>query len=182
MKPGPGFGGSCFPKDTSALIRIAEDAGYEFGLLRGVNQVNTEQFERVTRKVVDMAGGSVEGLPIAVWGLTFKARTDDLRMSPALEVVRRLVERGASVRAYDPAVNAPLEAPGLADVAVCRDPYGACEGAAVLVVLTEWDDFRRLDFAKVAGLLETPRVVDGRNLLDPAALRRRGFAYEGIGR
>ncbi|MGH9190455.1 MAG: nucleotide sugar dehydrogenase [Acidimicrobiales bacterium] len=174
--------GQCFPKDTNALIRIAEDAGYDFGLLRGVNQVNTEQFERVTAKIVAMAGGSVEGLTVAAWGLTFKARTDDLRMSPALEVVRRLLERGARVRAFDPAVESALEGPGLEAVEVCADPYGACEGAAVLAVLTEWDEFRRLDFAKVASLLAAPLVVDARNLLDPAAMRRRGFVYEGIGR
>ncbi len=188
MKPGPGFGGSCFPKDTSALVRIAEDAGYDFGLLRGVSQVNADQFERVTAKVVRMAGGSVDGVGIAGWGLTFKARTDDLRMSPALEVLHRLVKQGAVVRAYDPAIppgsgRAELERPGLDGIEVCADAYGACDGAEVLVVLTEWDEFRRLDFAKVAGLLRPPpRVVDARNLLDPAALRRRGFTYEGIGR
>ncbi len=188
MQPGPGFGGSCFPKDTTALVRIAEDAGYDFGLLRGVSQVNKEQFERVTAKVVRLAGGSVDGVTIAAWGLTFKARTDDLRMSPALEVLGRLVERGAVVRAYDPAIlpdseRPELDRPGVDRIEVCADAYGVCEGAEVLVVLTEWDEFRRLDFAKVAGLLQPPaRLVDARNLLDPAALRRRGFTYEGIGR
>jgi UDPglucose 6-dehydrogenase len=182
MKPGPGFGGSCFPKDTSALIRIAEDAGYEFGLLKGVKQVNEEQFERVARKVEGMAGGSLEDVTVAALGLTFKARTDDLRMSPALEVIRRLLERGARVRANDPAVSDLSGRAGFEEVDVCGDAYAACEGAAVLVVLTEWDEFRRLDFAKVAGLLAAPCVVDGRNLLDPLALRRRGFSYEGIGR
>ena len=184
LKPGPGYGGSCFPKDINALIRMSEDAGYDFGLLRGVEEVNKGQFARVVGKVERMAGGSVDGKVIAVWGLTFKARTDDLRESPALEVVRGLIERGAEVRAYDPAVD-----PGTAGsdsrldgIAVGSDPYGVCEGAAVLVVLTEWDEFRRLDFAKVATALDEPRIVDARNLLDPAALRRRGFAYEGVGR
>jgi UDPglucose 6-dehydrogenase len=177
LKPGPGWGGSCFPKDTRALIRIAEDAGYDFSLLRGVIAVNEEQFERVARKVVAQAGGSVDGVRVAAWGLTFKARTDDLRESPALEVIRRLTDRGARVRAYDPAVRRPVEG-----VEVCDDPYAACEGAAVLVVLTEWDEFRWLDFDKVKSLLVRPRIVDARNLLDPGALRRRGFTYEGIGR
>ena len=184
LKPGPGYGGSCFPKDISALIRIAEDAGYDFGLLRGVDQVNAEQFARVVAKVERMVGGSVDGKTVAVWGLTFKARTDDLRQSPALEISRRLSERGAHVRAYDPTVD-PSRADTddrMAGITVGADPYGVCEGAAVLVVLTEWDEFRRLDFAKVASALDEPRVVDARNLLDPAALRRRGFAYEGIGR
>jgi UDPglucose 6-dehydrogenase len=176
--------GQCFPKDIRALIRIAEDAGYDFGLLRGVDEVNDAQFDRVVDKVRTMAGGSVEGRAIAAWGLTFKARTDDLRQSPAVEVLQRLRAAGARVRAYDPAVT-PATAAGdarLEGIDVATDPYGVCEGAAVLVVLTEWDEFRRLDFAKVAGALETPRVVDARNLLDPAALRRRGFTYEGIGR
>ena len=184
LRPGPGYGGSCFPKDIRALIRIAEDAGYDFGLLRGVDEVNEAQFARVVDKVRRMAGGSVQGKRIAAWGLTFKARTDDLRQSPALEVLHRLRALGAEVRAYDPAVPAAAAAADsrLDGIDVGADPYGVCDGAAVLVVLTEWDEFRRLDFAKVASALEEPRVVDARNLLDPAALRRRGFTYEGIGR
>jgi UDPglucose 6-dehydrogenase len=168
---------NCFPKDTQALIRLAEDGGYDFDLLQGVVAVNAEQYDRVVRKVERMAGGSVDGRVVAAWGLTFKARTDDLRGSPALEVLRRLQERGAQLRAYDPAVTGPVD--GL-DVA--SDPYAACEGAVVLVVLTEWDEFRWLDFDKVGGLMAERRVVDARNLLDPAAVRRRGFAYDGIGR
>ena len=176
---------NCFPKDSRALIRTAEDAGYDFGLLRGVIEVNEEQFERVTEKVVRLAGGSVDGQVVAAWGLTFKARTDDLRMSPALEVLRRLDQRGARLRAYDPSTG--RQRGGLLDarldgVEVCADPYAACEGAVVLVVLTEWDEFRSVDFGKVAQALAAPRIVDARNLLDPAALRRRGFTYEGIGR
>jgi UDPglucose 6-dehydrogenase len=182
LRPGPGWGGSCFPKDTSALIRIAEDSGYDFGLLRGVQEVNEEQFERVAQKVVHQAGGSVDGVTVAAWGLTFKARTDDMRNSPALEVIRRLVALGARVQAYDPAVRRLPDDPSLAGVEVVDDPYAACQGAAALVVLTEWDEFRRLDFAKVGDLLAHRRVVDARNLLDPAPLRRSGFTYEGIGR
>ena len=184
LKPGPGYGGSCFPKDIRALIRIAGDAGYDFDLLRGVDTVNDEQFARVVAKVERMAGGSVDGQVVAAWGLTFKARTDDLRQSPALEVLHRLREMGAEVRAYDPAVTrAVAENDGrLEGISVGGDPYGVCDGASVLVVLTEWEEFRRLDFAKVAAALDEPRVVDARNLLDPAALRRRGFTYEGIGR
>jgi len=183
MKPGPGFGGSCFPKDTAALIRIAEDAGYDFGLLRGVTQVNIEQFERVVTKVEAAVGGSVDGVTVAVWGLAFKARTDDMRMSPALEVIGRLLARGARVRAFDPAIGVRYGDPTLEGIEVCADAYGPCDGAAVLVVLTEWEDFRRADLTKVAGLLVRPlRVVDARNLLDPAELRKHGFQYTGIGR
>ena len=177
LKPGPGWGGSCFPKDTRALVRIAEDAGYDFGLLKGVIQVNDEQFERVTEKVERLAGGSVDGVTVAVWGLTFKARTGDLRDSPSLAVISRLRERGAVVHAFDPTVEDDVDG-----VQVFKDPYAACQDAAVLAVLTEWDEFRWLDFDKVKEALANPSIVDGRNLLDAAAMKRRGFTYEGIGR
>ena len=182
LRPGPGWGGSCFPKDTSALIRIAEDSGYDFNLLRGVQAVNEAQFERVAGKVQRQAGGSLDGVAVGAWGLTFKARTDDLRESPSLRVIGRLRALGARVRAYDPAVPAGGQRPELEGIEVVGDPYAACDGAAVLAVLTEWDEFRRLDFTKVGELLVAPRVVDARNLLDPTALRRLGFTYEGIGR
>ncbi|MGH9150442.1 MAG: UDP-glucose dehydrogenase family protein [Acidimicrobiales bacterium] len=178
LRPGPGWGGSCFPKDTRALVHIGDQAGYDFSLLRGVIGVNDEQYARVAAKVERMAGGSLDGLTVAVWGLAFKARTDDLRESPALAVIARLRGRGARVRAFDPAATPT----GLDGVEICADPYAACEGAAVLVVLTEWDEFRWLDFDKVRELMAEPKVVDARNLLDPAALRRRGFAYDAIGR
>lgn len=177
LRPGPGFGGSCFPKDSRAMMHIAEDAGYDFGLLRGVITVNAEQFERVTEKIVDLAGGSVDGKRIGAWGLTFKARTDDLRDSPSLEVLRRLVDRGALVRGCDPSMPGPIEG-----IEVVDDPYAAAEGAEVLAVLTEWDEFRWLDIDKVAGSMAARKVVDARNLLDRAAFVRRGFEYRGIGR
>lgn len=186
LRPGPGYGGSCLPKDTSALVRIAENAGYNFDLLRGVIRVNEEQFELVVAKVARvarLAGGTVAGARLAVWGLAFKAGTDDIRQSPAVEVIRRLVGAGANVAAYDPAVDRLPPDLGLDTVALCGDAYAPCDGAEVLVVLTEWEEFRRLDMTKVASLLAgPPRVVDARNLLDAATLRRQGFVYEGIGR
>lgn len=179
LRPGPGFGGSCFPKDSRALVRIAEEAGYDFELLKGVIAVNEEQFERTAAKVVRMAGGSVDGVRIAAWGLTYKARTDDVRDSPAIAVVRRLTSQGAVVRAYDPTVNGPVD--GL-DVEVVTDPYAACADAEVLAVLTEWDEFKWLDLDKVAETMAAPRVLDARNLIDRSALLRRGFEFQGIGR
>ena len=176
LKPGPGWGGSCFPKDTRALVRIAEDAGYEFGLLKGVIQVNEEQYERILTKISRMAEG-LEGKTVAVWGLTFKARTADLRDSPSLAICRLLRERGATVHAYDPTVHGELP-----DMETYEDPYAACEDADVIAVLTEWDDFRWLDFDKVRGSMREPRVVDARNLLDPPTMRKLGFAYDGVGR
>ncbi|HEX6235724.1 MAG TPA: UDP-glucose/GDP-mannose dehydrogenase family protein [Acidimicrobiales bacterium] len=177
LKPGPGWGGSCLPKDSQALVHIAESAGYSFDILKGVITVNEEQCHRVVGKVRALAGGSLEGRAVAVWGLTFKARTDDTRDSPAIRIARLLADAGADVRAYDPAVRGPI-----AGIEPAGDPYSVCDGADVLVVLTEWDEFRWLDFDKVAGLMAAPRVVDARNLLDRPALERRGFAYTGIGR
>jgi UDPglucose 6-dehydrogenase len=177
LKPGPGWGGSCFPKDSRALVHIADSAGYAFDLLRGVISVNEEQFHRVVAKVRDQAGGSLDGVRVAAWGLTFKARTDDTRDSPAVRIAGLLRDQGAQVRAYDPAVKSPVDG-----IEPAADPYSVCDGAEVLVVLTEWDEFRWLDFDKVAGLMAVPRVVDARNLLDKSALERRGFLYTGIGR
>lgn len=181
LRPGPGWGGSCLPKDTSALLHIAAQAGYDFGILRTAIEANDAQLASVVDKARDAVGGSLDGRTVAAWGLTFKAGTDDQRDSPAVEIVRRLAAQGAAVRAYDPTVRAP--SPQLpASVEICPDPYGACDGAEVLVILTEWDEFRWLDHAKVHTLMARPQVVDARNLLDPAALKRMGFSYVGIGR
>ncbi len=177
LRPGPGWGGSCLPKDTRALLRIADDAGYDFELLQASIDVNEQQLDRVVDKVAAAAGGSLEGVTVAAWGLTFKARTDDLRESPALAVIARLRARGAVVQAYDPTVRGPLP-----DVDVRQDAYAACEGAAVLVVLTEWDELRWLDFDKVGSVMAHRHVVDARNLLDRASLVRSGFTYRGVGR
>ncbi len=178
LKPGPGWGGSCFPKDTRAMIRIAEDAGYDFAFLRGVIAVNDEQFSRVVQKVVDAAGGSLAGVRVGALGLTFKAGTDDVRESPAIEIIERLVAAGAIVRAYDPAVSvAPIDG-----VEVTTDAYSACADANVAVVLTEWDEFKWLDLDKLADCMAERNIVDARNILDRGALNRRGFSYTGIGR
>lgn len=181
LKPGPGWGGSCFPKDSAALVNIAEEAGYEFHLLRGVIAVNEEQFDRVARKITDAAGGTLEGRTVAVWGLTFKARTDDLRESPSLAIIARLLAAGARVQAFDPTVHSP-KPPIPPEVAIATDPYAATAGADVLAVLTEWDEFRWLDAAKVAIEMPGRRVVDARNLLDRSEWRRAGFTHAGIGR
>ena len=176
LRPGPGWGGSCFPKDTRAIITIAEDAGYDFSLLRGVVEVNDEQFDRVVRKVEAVT--AIDGKIVAMLGLAFKAGTDDIRESPAVEVAKRLIAKGATVRAYDPAV-ARLDMSGLD---VVGDAYAACEGASALVVATEWDEFKWLDLGKIGESMLTRHVVDARNLLDRGALRRRGFTYQGVGR
>lgn len=180
LRPGPGWGGSCFPKDTIALARIAEDAGYDFSLLKEVLQVNEAQFDRTADKVMNALGDDLEGKRVAVWGLTFKAGTDDLRDSPAIEVLKRVTESGVQVRAYDPAVNTPI--PSLPHVEISTDAYAAVKDADVLVILTEWPEFKLLDFDLVAESMSVKKVVDGRNLLDRSILTRRGFTVQGIGR
>jgi UDPglucose 6-dehydrogenase len=181
LRPGPGWGGSCLPKDTRALVYIGEQSGYEFSLLRGAIETNEAQLASVTAKIRTAVGGSLQGRVVAAWGLTFKARTDDRRDSPAVDILRRLVAEGATVRAFDPTVHGPVpEVPS--GVEILPDAYAASEGAHCAVVLTEWEELRWLDFQKVRDLLAEPSVVDARNLLDPAAMRRMGFTYIGVGR
>jgi UDPglucose 6-dehydrogenase len=181
LRPGPGWGGSCFPKDSRALLKIARDAGYQFDLLDGVLAVNEEQFDRVADKIRVAAGGDLAKATIAVWGLTFKSRTDDLRDSPSLAIIKRLVAAGATVRAYDPTVSGPK--PGIpTEITIADDPYSACKGADVLAVLTEWDEFRWLEIDQVAGAMTGRSIVDARNLLDRNDWRRSAFDYQGIGR
>ena len=178
LKPGPGFGGSCLPKDCRALIQVAEGQGYDFGLLRGVLAVNDEQHRVITGKLERLVGG-LAGRTIGVWGLAFKPNTDDVRDSPALAVIRDLLARGARVRAYDPAVD-----PGRTFEGVERAPGAveAVDGADALLLLTEWNEFRWLDFTRVRDAMASAIVVDARNFLDPHMLRQLGFTYEGVGR
>jgi UDPglucose 6-dehydrogenase len=183
LAPGPGWGGSCFPKDTNALIRIAADHGYDFALLKEVVTSNEQQFDWVADQVEAAAGGQLEGKHVAAWGLTFKASTDDLRDSPALEVLRRLRERGAILKGFDPTLPDPTD-PRFSrlDIEVCDDPYTACQGASALVLLTEWPEFRDYDLAKVASVMASPKIVDTRNVLEPEQVRAAGCCYRGMGR
>jgi UDPglucose 6-dehydrogenase len=188
LHPGPGFGGSCFPKDVSALLYTAREAGYDFQLLEGVVEVNLGQHDRIVDKIRAAAGRAgntdarpLEGIEIAIWGLTFKADTDDLRDSPSLVIARKLLAEGAVVRAYDPAAG-ETAAELMPDLDVRPDPYEASVGADVVALLTEWEELRWLDFERVRGAMRRAAIVDARNLLDPAAMRRRGFDYSGIGR
>ena len=181
LHPGPGYGGSCFPKDTAALLHTAQRHGYDFALLEGVIAVNERQYDLTVDKLRSAVGGEFAGAVVGAWGLTFKADTDDMRDSPAVHILRKALNEGATVRVYDPAAGeyAPEY---LAGAQVCSDPYEVADGADVLAVLTEWDEFRWKDFDRVRAAMRNPHIVDARNLLDPAALRRRGFGYVGIGR
>jgi UDPglucose 6-dehydrogenase len=172
---------NCFPKDSRALLKIAHDAGYHFDLLDGVIAVNEEQFDRVADKIRVAAGGDLSIATIAVWGLTFKARTDDLRDSPSIAIIKRLMAGGATIQAYDPTVAG--DKPGLPDgITIADTAYAACTGAHALAVLTEWDEFRWLDFPQVANEMKGRAIVDARNLLERNDCKRAGFDYQGIGR
>ena len=175
LRPGPGWGGSCLPKDSNAIISIAEDAGYDFALMRGVIQANDEQFDRIVRKVESVT--SLDGATVGVLGIAFKAGTDDTRESPAIEVMKRLLAKGAMVKAYDPAVTSL----NLDGVDVVGNAYAACEGASAIVVATEWNEFTLLDFDRVGTLVAERNMIDARNLLDRNALKQRGFTYQGVG-
>lgn len=179
LNPGPGWGGSCFPKDTRALVKIAEGNGYDFALLRGVIQTNDEQYERIALKVVEVCGGSVAGKTIASWGLTFKANTDDLRDSPAIAILTRLKDMGATIRAYDPSARGVEMLPW---VQRCGSALEACDGADALAVLTEWPEFADVAPPAVAARLNNSVVVDGRNVLNPQQWKSSGFQYRGVGR
>ena len=187
MSPGPGWGGSCLPKDTQAMLQVADSADYEFRLLRATIDTNTRQRQRMVDKVrlavTGQRGGSLSHTRIGVLGLTFKAGTDDLRDSPALAVSALLRQAGAELVGYDPALTTDAgNRPELDALTVVDDPYLAAKDVDALVVLTEWPEFRSLDWARLAGVVRKPIVVDLRNLLDPDILRRAGFAWTGLGR
>jgi UDPglucose 6-dehydrogenase len=177
LNPGPGYGGSCFPKDTRALVAIADDAGYDFSLLRGVIEVNDLQLQRTVDKII-AAVDTIEDSRIALWGLAFKAGTDDTRESPAVKIAEALAATGAHVTAYDPAVAiAPSNR-----IAMAGSPLGAVEDADVLVIATEWSEFGDVDLRAVRDAMRGSAVVDARNLLDPMAVEQHGMTYVGVGR
>ncbi len=184
LSPGPGWGGSCLPKDTMALKQVADVAGFGFGLLDEVIAGNAQQAVRVVERVAVACGrepgAELTGLRIGLLGLTFKANTNDLRDSPALSVARLLAARGAELTGYDPGLTG--NEPPIDGVRVVDDPYYVAKDAAALVLLTEWPQFRALDWPRIAGLLEGAVVIDTRNHLDPDALSRSGIAWRGFGR
>jgi UDPglucose 6-dehydrogenase len=189
LRPGPGWGGSCFPKDSRALVKIAEDHGYNFTMMRGVIEVNDEQLGRMVTKIlaaVDRADGDLTGITVGALGLTFKAGTDDLRESPALSIIAELRRRGAVVRAYDPTTVGeltPHQTVVLDGIDLVADALEVAEGADVLAVFTEWPEFAKIDLGRLAGRLpRSVTVVDTRNLLDPALVREAGLEYDGVGR
>ena len=182
LHPGPGFGGSCFPKDTLAMVRIAQDYGAPSRLIEAVVAVNDARKAGMAARIVAAAGGSVRGKTIAVLGLTFKPETDDMRDAPSIPIIGRLVEDGAAVRTFDPEGMEQARAVLPFNVTYCRDALDACAGADLLVVVTEWNEFRALEPARLAATMRGNQVVDLRNLYEPAAMRAAGLRYQSIGR
>ncbi|HWW65413.1 MAG TPA: UDP-glucose/GDP-mannose dehydrogenase family protein [Sphingomonadaceae bacterium] len=181
LHAGPGYGGSCFPKDTLALLKTAEDFQTPLRIVEATAQVNDIRKRAMGRKVIKAMGGDVRGKTVALLGLTFKPNTDDMRDAPSLSIVRALEDGGASVRAYDPEGHEQAR-PLLAGVAFAEGPYAAAEGADALVIVTEWDEFRALDLKRMAGLLRQPVLVDLRNVYPPEEVARAGLVYVGVGR
>jgi len=180
--PGPGYGGSCFPKDVKALIRTAEDRGVSLEILKAVEEANERQKRALFDKLHRHFDGKLRGHTIAVWGLAFKAETDDVRESPALVLVDALLDAGATVRVHDPAALETARRHFGDRVCYASQAYDALTGAAALAIVTEWLEYRNPDFARIKQALSRPLIVDGRNLYDPQRMARLGFVYESIGR
>jgi len=180
--PGVGYGGSCFPKDVKAVIHTARDNGMDFPLLNAVEAVNEAQKQRLVSKVVQEFGDRLAGRHFAVWGLAFKPKTDDMREAPSITIVEGLLARGATVAVHDPEALAEARKQFGERVTYCRVNYDCLKDADALLIVTEWNEFRRPDFARMKALLRRPLIFDGRNLYEPEQMREHGFTYHPIGR
>jgi UDPglucose 6-dehydrogenase len=180
--PGVGYGGSCFPKDVKAIVKFSADRKYRFRILEAVEHVNDAQKLRLLQRVDRMFGRKLAGRTFAVWGLAFKPRTDDMREAPAVPIIQGLLARGAKVRAFDPEAMAVAKRTFKRSITYARSAYDALKGADALLVVTEWNEFREPDFARMKKLLKAPVVLDGRNIFDPKQIRGLGFTYSSIGR
>lgn len=180
--PGVGYGGSCFPKDVRALTQIGAEHGVEMKMLLATDEVNERQKKIIPQRIKQRFGQDLGGCTFAVWGLAFKPRTDDVREAPALVIVSSLIEAGAAVRVYDPEALGTSRRELGERVTYCRESYACCEGADALIVVTEWNEFRRPDFERIKQLLTRPLIFDGRNIFDPRRMSEMGFEYVGMGR
>ncbi|MHB1351601.1 MAG: UDP-glucose dehydrogenase family protein [Desulfobulbaceae bacterium] len=183
LHPGPGYGGSCFPKDTLALMRIVQEYGESLRIVAAAVEVNAAQKARMVKKIRDMLGGSESGKTIAVLGLTFKPETDDMRDAPSVSILPALLEKGARIRAHDPKGMDEARKYLPPEVEYARNAYDACAGADAVVLMTEWNQYRALDMAQIrAGMNNPPVFVDLRNVYDPERMKAEGFRYTGVGR
>ncbi|MDI6794856.1 MAG: UDP-glucose/GDP-mannose dehydrogenase family protein [bacterium] len=180
LNAGIGYGGSCFPKDVAAFIKIAEKYGYDFQLLKTVEEINIGQRVHFVNKIRE-AVWILNEKTIGILGLAFKPNTDDMRNAPCIDIISALQKEGARIKVYDP-VAVPVAKDILKDVTYCQDPYQVAEGSDCLAVLTEWDEFKDIDFGRIKGLLKRPLVIDGRNIYDPLKIAEAGLEYIGMGR
>jgi UDPglucose 6-dehydrogenase len=180
--PGVGFGGSCFPKDVQALERLADQVAYGFDLIRAVHRVNEAQKRLLVERVIERFGDDLSGCRFAIWGLAFKPRTDDIREAPALVIIRELLDRGASIRAFDPKAVDNMRGVFGDGVEFTGEGYEALAEADALIVVTEWNEFRFPDFERIKRSLRQPVVFDGRNVYEPETMAEHGFEYYSIGR
>ncbi len=180
LDAGIGYGGYCFPKDVSAFIKIAEEAGYDFSLLKAVAEVNAQQRRQIIKKAKSLLW-NLNGKTIGILGLSFKPNTDDIREAPSIDIIQLLQQEGARVKAYDPQAMESVRQI-IEDIELCRDPYQVAEGADALIIVTEWDEFKALDLPRIKELLNQPVIIDGRNVFRPAEMEKLGFMYKGVGR
>ncbi|MEX0933336.1 MAG: UDP-glucose/GDP-mannose dehydrogenase family protein, partial [Candidatus Paceibacterota bacterium] len=181
LKAGIGYGGSCFPKDVSAFVAIADEIGYDFSLLKGVEKINSEA-QNLFIKKIEHALWVTKGKNIAVWGLAFKPNTDDMRNAPSITVIEKLHQDGATINAYDPEATETAKEVLGKKVNYKKDMYAALKGADALVIMTDWDEFKNADWDKIRGLMHSPIVLDGRNMFTPEEMEKKGFVYHSVGR
>jgi UDPglucose 6-dehydrogenase len=179
---GVGYGGSCFPKDTLALIETGREHSYDMKILQAVHDVNVNQPKRFVERVLAHFGGDVKGKRFAAWGLAFKPRTNDMRDAPAIPILQALLERGASVAAYDPEAAEEAKRIFGSRIQLCPTNYACLEGADALLLITEWQAFRNPNFERMKGIMRQPVIFDGRNIYEPESLREQGFTYYGVGK
>lgn len=181
LYPGLGYGGSCFPKDVKALIAIAQKNGYNFTLLKAVEEINEEAAKHFGDKVVEVCEGSVAGKTIGILGLSFKPNTDDMRDAPSIKIITRLQKLKAKIKAYDP-IAQKNASQILKDVVYCKDPYEVAKDTDALLIITEWNEFKELDLLKIKKLMKKPVILDGRNIYNPEKTKKLGFIYKDVGR
>jgi UDPglucose 6-dehydrogenase len=181
LSPGAGYGGSCFPKDVRALIHISKQNGYRFTLLEEVERVNKQAMEAIVVKAKKLLKGKIDGKTICVFGLSFKPNTDDMRDAPSITIINALKDLGAKIKAFDP-IAIEKAKQKLTGIEFCKDAYEAAKNAELLIILTEWNEFKQLDLSKIKTLMKSPVILDGRNIYNPLEAKRLGFVYQGVGR
>lgn len=181
LSPGAGYGGSCFPKDVRALIHISKQNGYKFTILEAVEEVNKQAMEGIVIKAKKLLDGKVEGKTICVLGLSFKPDTDDMRDAPSITIINALKKLGAKIKAFDP-IALETAKKKITNIEFCKDVNEAVKDADILIVLTEWNEFKQLDLSRIKALMKTPIILDGRNIYNPVEVKRLGFVYQGVGR